>query len=217
MCIPKKSHFTVCHLMLALLLLFVVNTSEAFGQINHNVTHSNKTQPVAGSGVDNDCDGACAQAPSLRGSLHVSGDSVLLFIDQEGRAPVPVPLTAASNAPAQAADVNSSRSNKGRAAKLDPTPIYLSINDAAFVSDPNPAFDIAFELIPPREARTSGVRQHAPFKVRAAFDKSTPFLQRSAGMQQLAFRVEGLAPGTYGVVVSDHQGRKHSGHVTLLK
>ena len=99
-------------IFLATLAALFFVAADARAQANHNVTRSNKTLPAAATGLDNDCDGVCG---AVHGAVRLEGQQLVLIIDQAGGTFARV-LLADGGEP-------------DRSAELDPTPIYMSIND----------------------------------------------------------------------------------------
>ena len=195
--------------LFALLLALTFGAFDSFAQANHNVTRSNKTQPIAAPGgdCDDDCDGV-----TVRGTLHREDGRLTIVFDAEGPVPAKARLAAT--------DYNSSRSNKRKERRVasegslehtddwiaaratqsdttgtDPTPIYMSINDGGLAAPPP---GTTFEITLERSGKAS---------------------QRFQGRvdEKGSFRIEGVPAGSYRVLVQQRDGTRFRGHVTVLK
>ncbi len=266
-----RKHLSILPLLVVLLLAGVQEThGQAAPANNHNTTRSEKTvsavadddtndetsAPAAqdynssrsnngtvAGGPDNDCDGVCAE---VRGTVQVERGSVLIVFEQEGRAPAHVRLVsegaASAGSRAVSGDYNNSRSNNSRAADLDPTPIYMSINDGGIAA---PASSANHNTTGSKKTRaSSGTLEHTDDWIAARATASDSFFDitfvhvptdvhsgKLTGVRMHSpFKVRATVaadgrfsvllpptPGTYRVVAQNGNGQTHRGHVTVLK
>ena len=138
---------------LIILLALMLGTADAFAQANHNVTRSNKTQPAAGSGVDDDCDDVCT---TLHGTLYRAGDDLLLALEHDGQPPTQVRLVRDGSSAASAGTERTVASGS-----LEHTDDWVAARREAA---PEPSTGPASSQIPTdvHSGRSTGVRQHSP-------------------------------------------------------
>lgn len=218
-------------------LLFVAADGRA--QAPHHAPRSN-TPPTTITVTDDDCDDACVDVVQLHGTLLRDTAGLAIIIDQEGGPPARVSLvrevTPASGSPAPAAAAAgvppgtprkrvAAASQSAQRERADVVIDEVRHNDDAVAARAlvgDASVEVIFEPIPDegllQQGRSTGVRMHSPFKVRASLDKATPLLYHATVAQDESVSVQlPYVPGTYRIVVRDRARNELRGHVTLIK